>query len=286
MRPCVHTPLPCMLRDDRSATLAPGGSKISSHRSANRAVFLASLLAALPLACQAAIRVGAEEKVSVTLHEPVIAPLVLWNDSSAPVEVNVGQSSEESYRITITRPNGERVTAGKPLWAQGPSALAGVKKATVAPGQSYTRSLLLNEWATFDRPGIYGVLITLPGAAGVASFEVEILPRDESRLRDTCERLDKDRRERHSEGDIDPMRALSFVADDVAIPYLVEIASTEYFGTVLGIEGLVRVGDLQAVSALASFPQGRAGLMLLLGSSSSEPVKAAARDALARSSPN
>jgi hypothetical protein len=259
---------------------------IFSHRSASGPVFLASLLVALSVACPAAIRVGAQEKVSVTLHEPVIAPLVLWNDSSAAVEVDVGQSSEVSYRMAITRPNGARVAAGKPLWAQGPDVLAGMKKATIATGQSYTRSLLLNEWASFDEAGTYSVLILLPGVDGAASFDVETRPRDESRLRSASERLAKDRRERRWEGDVDPARALSFVADDVAVPYLVEIASAGGFGSGVGVEGLVRIGDLQAVSALASFPHGKGRLILLLGSTSREPVEAAIRDALARSSPN
>jgi hypothetical protein len=79
---------------------------------------------------------------------------------------------------------------------------------------------------------------------------------------------------------------LSFVADDVAIPYLVEIASAGGFGSGVGVEGLVRIGDLQAVSALASFPHGKGRLILLLGSTSREPVEAAIRDALARSSPS
>jgi hypothetical protein len=187
----------------------------------------------------------------------------------------------KSYRVTVTRPNGEQVIAEKPLWAQGPEVLTWGKKAKLAPGQSYTRSLLLNEWATFDEVGAYSVLISLPGVDGVASFEVDVSARDQSRLHSLCELLAKGEREPRWDEDQVPERVLSFVTDDVAIPYLLKIASSADFASGLGMEGLVRIGDLKAVSALASFPRGNAGLTLLLGSTSSEPVRAAIKEILA-----
>lgn len=217
----------------------------------------------------------------MTLHEPVIAPLVLWNVSPAAAETDVGQSSEESYRITVTRPDGELVAAAKPLWAQGPDVLAGVKSAEIAPGQSYTRSVLLNEWFSFDATGRYEVSVAVHGVDGVATFEVEVSPKDDDRLRSLCERLASGERAPRWGGDQVPERVLSFVADEVAIPYLVKMASADGFTSGLGEEGLVRIGDLPAVSALASLPQGRGWLLLLIESTNSEPVKQAITGILA-----
>jgi hypothetical protein len=138
--------------------------------SANRRLWLAGLLAVLPLACNAGIRLGAQPKVSVTLHEPVVAQLILWNSSPAAAEIDVGQAKEKSYRLTVTRSNGEQVVAGKPLWAQGAEALTWMRTAKVEPAQSYTRSLLLNEWFAFDGVGRYEVSVAVPGVDGVASF--------------------------------------------------------------------------------------------------------------------
>jgi hypothetical protein len=251
------------------------------HLSTDRAVLLAALLAALPPACHAGIQMGAQPTVSVTLHEPVIAPLVLWNASPTAAEIEVGQDSERSYRITVTRPNGELVTAGKPLWAEGAEVLSWTKTTKIAPGQSCTRSVLLNEWFPFDEAGRYEVSVAVRGVDGVASFEVDVSPRDEDRLRSLCERLASGDRAPRWDGDQMPERVLSFVADDVAIPYLVKMASADGFTSGLGVEGLVRIGDLPAVSALASFPLGRGGLLRLLGSTSSEPVRQAITEILA-----
>jgi hypothetical protein len=251
---------------------------------ANPPLWIAGALVALPLACNAGMQVGAQSKVSVTLHEPVIAQLVLWNASPAAAEIDVGQWGEKSYRITVTRPNGEQVVAGKPLWAHGAEALTRLRTVKVEPAQSYTRSLLLNEWFAFDGVSPYEVSIAVPGVDGVASFEVDVLPRDENRLRGFCERLAKDETEQRWTGDLSPARVLSFVADDIAIPYLVKIGSAADLGSGMGVEGLVRIGDLQAVSALASFPQGNRGLLQLLGSTGSEPVRAAIKEILAGAS--
>jgi len=241
-----------------------------------RATVLAAVLA---LTCRAGVQVGAQPAISLTLHEPVIAPLVLWNTSAVPVEIQTGSASELSYRITITRSNGEIVKAGVPLWAQVPDFLSGIGKAQIAPGQSYTRSLLLNEWLPFDEPGRYQITVALPAAEGLASFEVDIAPRDPDRLRSVCERLATDASDPLSAGRFSSARALSLVADDVAIPYLRSVAAAGVSD--VSVEGLIRLGDLQAVSALASLPQGRYGLARLLELTSSEPVKQAIRAILA-----
>ncbi len=95
-----------------------------------------------------------------------------------------------------------------------------MRPAKIAPRQSYTRSLFLSEWVTFDQVGAYGVQISLSGADGVASFDVDVAPRDENRLRSLCGLLATRESEPRWDGDQDPARVLSFVSDDVAIPRL------------------------------------------------------------------
>ncbi len=102
----------------------PGRASNYTKGTDRAAESLDALLVPLPLACHAGVQIGSQPPVFGTLHEPVIASLVLWNFSLDVVEIDAGQSSEESYRVTITRPNGERVTAGKPLWAQGVEVLS------------------------------------------------------------------------------------------------------------------------------------------------------------------
>ncbi len=243
-----------------------------------------ALIVTLPLTCEAGVQVGAQAKVSLTLHEPVIADVVLWNVTPDAVEIRTGQASEESYRVTITRPNGELVTAGKPLWAQAPDTMTEVQMAKIGPAQSYSRPVLLNEWFPFDEVGRYDVSVALPGVEGVAYFEVEVSPRDEDRLRSTCERLAADASQRGAANRLFAARALGFVSDDLAIPYLARVASAATTGSGLAVEGLRRIGDLNAVSALALLThqgdaetqrQSRSALAWLRGSTKSESVKQA-----------
>jgi hypothetical protein len=256
---------------------------------AGPSIWLIALIATLPLACHAGIQVGAQPTLSVTLHEPVIAPLVLWNVSPAAVEIETGQGSELSYGVTVTRPNGGVVKPGGPLWAQAPDTMTAMQPTRIGPSQSYTRPLLLNEWFPFDEVGRYAVSVALPGVEGAAYFEVDVSPRDETRLVSTCARLTADASKSLSDNQLFAARALSPIADDVAIPYLVRIASIIDLGSGGGVDGLVRIGDLQAVSALASLlrqgdpfvrRKSEAALVRLRGATLSEPVRQAIAAAL------
>jgi hypothetical protein len=189
--------------------------------------------------------------VEVTLHEPVIADLIFSN-AGPSVDVDTGQNGERGFVIAIVRPNGELVKAGLPYWATQAEALVEIDMTHIRPGQSFKRPVLLNQWFPFNEVGRYHVTVSVPGVEGTADFRVNIAARDETRLRAVCETLLKDATSFESPRRFEAARTLGFVADDLAIPYMARLASATNGSSGLGLEGLVRIGDTQAVSALAS----------------------------------
>jgi len=57
---------------------------------------------------------------------------------------------------------------------------------------------------------------------------------------------------RHSEIAREAGRALSYVNDPVAVPYLRRVLKESFFGKELAIEGLVRIRNAEAVETLQS----------------------------------
>lgn len=233
---------------------------------ASRSAWFAVLLAALPVTFGAGVQMGAQPGLSSTLHEPVIAELILWNTTPDVAEIETGQAGEVSYRVTVTRPNGELVTAGRPRWSQAPETIAELQMTRIGPAQSYTRPLLLNEWFPFDEVDRYEVSVARPGVEGVAYFEVDVSPRDEGRLRSTCARLAADAGQPVSPDLLFAARALSFVSDDLAIPYLARVVSAATASSGLAMEGLLRIGDLQPHRGDPTQRESEGGMLRPLGS--------------------
>ncbi len=230
--------------------------------------------------CAAGLQEGIPADVEVTLHEPVIAELIFSNVAGLEVVVDTGQNRERDYDIAIMRPNGETVKPGMPYWATQAEALARIHMAHIQPGQSFKRPVLLNQWFPFDEVGRYHVAINVPGVEGTADFWVNIAARDEARLRALCESLIKDAASPDASRRWDAALTLSFVSDDLAIPYLTQLPS---------MEGLARIDDTQAVSALASLlhhpdelirGQARSYLGIMLRKSGNDQVKRAITSAL------
>jgi hypothetical protein len=109
---------------------------------------------------------------------------------------------------------------------------------------------MLDEWVSFAAPGSYGVEIKLPEIARAETVEISVLPRDTDRLKKVCEELARGALEAPLQRDAYVFaRALTFVVDDEAVPYLKKIAQNEDLaGT--AVKGLERIADLKAVAAL------------------------------------
>src|SRR5678816_2260149 len=84
----------------------------------------------------ASIGLSAEPLVSVVLHEPVIISLTLRNVASTSARITVGRGTESSYRILITRPNGERRESKRQILG-----VAEIGWVTLTPGTAYSQSI-------------------------------------------------------------------------------------------------------------------------------------------------
>ena len=230
----------------------------------------------------ASIGLSTEPLVSVVLHEPVIVSLTLRNVASSSAQITVGRATENSYRILVTRPNGERRESKRQILG-----VAEIGWVTLAPGAAYSQSILLNEWASFDTPGRYSVSVTLPDAIAPALLQVEVAPPDPAHLRVVCQDLASVALAQNVPNALSASRALSFVDDSMAVTFLASIAAAKEYET--AFDGLERIGGVEVVDALAAIVKhgnrdaprlARSRLLKMRETSKDAFVKAAAEAAL------
>jgi hypothetical protein len=196
-----------------------------------------------------------EEKL--TLHEPIVLAFAVKNNSAQPVSLDLGQDRKEAFSITVVEPNGNRINLPQ-LRREG---LSRIGKITIAPQQTYTQNLLLNEWHEFSAPGAYDVNVRLgnPGATqnGLKPQEtnlhvrLEIGARDPEKLKQSAASL-ADRASNNSNYEEAAFAALTlgYMNDPVAVPYLAKILTANTMVTPLVITGLERIGGREAAQVL------------------------------------
>jgi hypothetical protein len=196
----------------------------------------------------------------VTLHEPVVIEVHVNNELGDRLDVDLGLSNVRSFAISIMKPDG--LTAAVRLLGRDGFQNGG--RYRLAPGERLEKWIVLDEWTQLDQVGKYrvtiqfnGVLRTVkgnvPGVSKPLVSVVEVLPRDEEKLRATCVLLAS--RSLSTAGGEDAAVALSHVTDPVAVPYLVQSAEGSFFPQ-HQIEGLVRIGGPEARAALERLARG------------------------------
>jgi hypothetical protein len=196
----------------------------------------------------------------VALREPIVLRLTISNRLDNAARVNLGQDRRQGFEVSVTAPEGGTKLLSLQLH-EGASRSWVVE---IAPGESYTETLVLNEWYPFSETGTYRIKIRLVRVQGShedlpASFgswsalsSVEVLPRDPRRLTALCEELKtkletSDVYEEVGEAALE----LSYVDDPIAVPYLQEMATLEHGMLArLAAQGLERIADNTSVDAL------------------------------------
>src|SRR4029079_3548185 len=118
------------------------------------------------------------DEQAYTLHQPVTAHLVVKNSSDQPAQIDFGRDFQGNIHLVV---NG--ASASPPgLPPEGGMSFPGVVE--LAPGKSYSRRLLLEDWYRFEEPGTYEVRAVLesPPLRLEAAATVVIGPRDPERL--------------------------------------------------------------------------------------------------------
>jgi hypothetical protein len=197
----------------------------------------------------------------VTLHEPVVVFFEIHNGLSLPITVTVGALVRQFFDFTLTTPNGQ-VFHKEPFGGQVDIVTIGDGKVTVAPGADYQEPLVMNQWFAFASQGTYSLTSRLTSDIETAdgSFQAEsqaaqlrVNPRDPTRLNKICAELSKQAQIATTvESAQFPVRALSYVDDPIAVPYLARVLSGHTLAYEKGVQGLERIGNDEAVEVLLS----------------------------------
>jgi hypothetical protein len=195
----------------------------------------------------------------ITLHEPVELMFDVKNNDQNSAQIDLGRDRKENFKITLTTPTDEKIHL-KQVQKNGLTRIPGV---TIAAGENYHQTLVLNEWYDFKQIGSYKIQVELGkpllsnGAvvAGEEPFDltVNVDPRDETTLANRCGSLAADIIAFPSyEVAAERALALSYVNDPVAVPYLKRILLANKLVEPIAIEGLERIATPDAVQALGS----------------------------------
>lgn len=196
----------------------------------------------------------------VTLHEPILMHVTISNHRDNVARVNLGQDRRQAFELSIGKPDGKIVTLSLDLH-EGASRLPVVE---IAPGDTYTETLVLNQWFLFPEVGNYRIKVHLVRVQGSkeelpddfgswsALPPVDVLPRDPARLVALCEQLKAKLETSNVSAELgEAGLELSYVDDPIAVPYLQEMALLKYgMLAVLAAKGLERVDGDAGVEAL------------------------------------
>lgn len=192
------------------------------------------------------------------LHEPVMVNFAVHNGLSRLTKVNLGHNFKENFVITVKSPKGRIINATQ-VSNRSPDGGAGlIGILSVRPGETYKQSLLLNEWSDFNMPGRYEVEVKLVNPGQEVSvignkMTFEIGPGDANKLTQVCDSLLENVVGATSyQRAADATRALSYVQDPVAVPYLERALRSGHLVEQIAIEGLERIGNTKAVQTLIS----------------------------------
>lgn len=127
------------------------------------------------------------EKAKLAQEEPVLADVSIHNLSSRPIDIDLGGNGNENIKISILRPNGQKMER---ISQERTNGITFFGKVHLEPNQSYSETLVLNERFEFNEIGNYSIEIgpkTLPASTDVLNLEVGA--REPAELGTSCSAL-------------------------------------------------------------------------------------------------
>ena len=210
------------------------------------------------------------DRLVLSLYQPVILYFTARNTLSEAVTLDLGWNRVGKFVVTILTPNGLTV---HPV----PRRRGGISRAPevlLAPGDSYSQELLLNQWYSFDKPGNYRLDVQFVGSLhsdgervgeGPSQREIPlgISPRNPAVLAKTCHQLATRAVSANAQSALAAAEALGYVVDLVSVPYLGRLTRPGLPVPIvksIALEGLNRIaamyGTRPVVSALESQDSG------------------------------
>jgi len=204
----------------------------------------------------------------ITLNEPVAVDVLIENQMSYAITIDLGIQCKGGFRFNIITPDNKQIDLPASI-NLGSSGLVYLK-----PKEKHSQRLILNEWYPFDSPGKYHILIAMDSPIIIgethlpyinsinendhqrdeAALDLTILPRDEAVLKNKCETLFRRLREGNEFSERTPFaEELSYINDPIAIPFLKKLAEEMEEG--YAIRGLMRIGTDEAMEAMIAVTQ-------------------------------
>jgi hypothetical protein len=198
--------------------------------------------------------VSYEPESPVSLHEPIFVKLTIGNRLNEVIKFDLGKNDKSNFSVTVTRPNGSLVRVPR----INESGFGTIGKHSINPSGSYNGKLLMNEWFDFNEVGTYKVEISLDSPIQTVSskrvdaqvnniFTIQIEPRNPTKLQEKCEGLFKiiETSNNYSEV-LEAATALSFINDEVAVPYLKKALNSRKPVGITALTGLGRIANKEA----------------------------------------
>lgn len=198
--------------------------------------------------------------------EPVVLKLAIANLTDEDLDLNLG-SRDQIYFIA-TGPSGRMEVHEPP-----PNSFDQVSRfgeVSISSKETYTQEIVLSHWASFDAPGDYAIELQLRGPLGLKTFSSLLVQAEFVRL--TVEPDAVQLVQRHCVEEWDQLRGaqnggeamhaalfLANVRSPLAVPFMNTALDTEHATAIGGmfITGLERIGNLNAVRALARVMDGK-----------------------------
>jgi hypothetical protein len=223
-------------------------------------LFLPSVERPAPAAAMTILFTISQSKVS--LHEPVYIQFSIHNGLDEDVRFDMGLDGRHNFEFSANKPDGSLIRIPPkpyPPYVMGRTA----EKVPLAPGKTFTKTMLLSEWYQFPAPGRYVVEAKLGGEvqtvsgtpiapAPAAGIPIQVTPRDPERLKVVCKELTEGAMNVNAGEASKAAVTLSYVDDPIAVPYLGRVLKESFAGKDAAISGLARIGNPEAVQILTS----------------------------------
>lgn len=190
------------------------------------------------------------ENASLGLGLPVMADVNIENTSSQPVDMDLGGDANENIRISVIRPEGQRIDRSPADRRNRVTFFGGIH---LDPGQTYSETLVLNRWFDFGETGDYVINIGLKSEQAPATLlHLEVRARDAAETAALCSGLvSRIQANASAQDSIAAIQALRYVRDPVAVSSW-EILLHRRDLIMTAISGLTAIGDLDAAKVLIS----------------------------------
>jgi hypothetical protein len=199
----------------------------------------------------------------ITLHEPVMLSLSIYNQGSDVAMLDFGSNFTQGLLVTVITPGGT-VVRTPPL--EPPEGTSSIGRVALEPGARYVREFVMDEWYDFDLPGKYGIGVSLRFPITVGKSRVlppgetfgaiTIDARNETALRKRLDDLMARATDTDS-GDVsmEVARILNRISDPMVIPYLIRLSHLP-LAQHIAIRALGKFSTAQAIDALISIAAG------------------------------